>query len=436
MTNVHPKDRNKHVRQRKLQVSLAAVSLLVGCSTGKTPGGASLPPAPAPSNATAYIGTQAPGLWAMSIDTTQNVFSYQAQAAGALTVSGGMNQKNGVLDFGNASGVTLGRAVAQPAGGALLRPGGEFTSPVEMVQQSGCLPLTGKLRYIYAGVLNGIHAASSFDSDPGYGTFVVNTSSDATSWSFANLANYALPTLGGGGSVATVPGTENGQDPSIFSASCSTSDKQGAVTSTANASFPIDPNTNSPSLPTFHFNPGGAFVEDRSNGSSWVGFAMPQAAIKPGDVGAQNFRGFVLEDSTTTPIDTRTVAFTTPPAAGPTLVGGVFPNDDLNAIPLNEYSITLGTQDSVLNGVFPNATLTVVDVNAYCAQAAGADSSVKVGRDASGTEICTAAGVAVIGQLNGKYVMYFTSRDGTKDPGGSGVGATESFVIQFYLYQQ
>ena len=60
--------------------------------------------------------------------------------------------------------------------------------------------------------------------------------------------------------------------------------------------------------------------------------------------------------------------------------------------------------------------------------------AVQAGFDANGNAICTAAGVAVIGLVDGKYVLYFTSIDGTLNPpGSSGVSA---YVIQFYLYQQ
>ena len=40
----------------------------------------------------------------------------------------------------------------------------------------------------------------------------------------------------------------------------------------------------------------------------------------------------------------------------------------------------------------------------------------------------------MVGQIGGKYVLYFTSSDGTPDPTPS--SATKSDVIQFYLYQQ
>lgn len=428
MTNPQLKNRRKNARRRKLQASFAAVSLFAGCSGGTPPSGPALPPPPAASNATAYIGTQAPGFWTFNADTTQNVFNFQSLASGSTQVGGGLTTGNGVLDFGNSQGVSIGRAVAQPAGGALLRPGPEATLPVAMVQQSGCFPVTGKLRYIYAPVLNStfIHEGQNA-TETGYGTFDVSTSTDGTSWNIGDVHNYVLTSLTGGSFTA---GTENGLDPVSFAATCETTDKLGTITAAANPVFPAD-SSGQPSLPSFHFNPAGGFVEDRTNGTSWVGFAMPQAAVKPSDVGAGNYRGFVFEGTTLTPVDTRAVAFTTPPTGSATLTGGVFPNEDLTAIPLNEYSITLGAQDSTLNGVFPNARLVVIDVNGYCAAVAANDNSVTVGFDANGNEVCTAAGVAVISQLGGKYVVYFTSKDGTKEP-----KSNFSYAIQFYLYQQ
>lgn len=430
MTNALSKDRTKNAGRRKLQVSIAAVSLLAGCSNGTAPTSPALPP-PVPSNATAYIGTQAPGLWTMSVDTAQNLFSYQSQAAGAVAVSGGLLTRNGVLDFGNASGAALGRAVAQPAGGALLRPGGESTYPVAMVQQSGCVPVTGSLRYIYARIMNSVRQGAE-QSDTGYGTFVVSASSDATTWNFTDLHNYVLTSFSSGYAA----GTENGSDPGSFAATCSATDKQGAVTASANDAFPVD-STNSPSLPTFHFNPGGAFIEDRNNGISWAGFVMPQAAIKSSDVRAQTYRGFVFEGTPSAPIDTRTVAFAAPGSGTATLAGGVFPNEDLTAIPLQQYTMALGTPDASLNGVFPNAKFTAQDVNAYCSTVALSDPSVTESLDVNGNAVCTALGVAVVGQIGGKYVVYFISRDGTKQVGADGItGANSSYVIQFYLYQQ
>lgn len=412
--------------QRLLQTAMAGVGLLAGCSGGGvTLPSSPLPPVPAASNATAYVGPQAPGYWTLSVDDTQNVFSYQPLSG--ATTSGGFALTYGILDLGNLQGVSLGKAVAQPAGGALLRPGGTATFPVTMVQQSDCIPVTGNLRYIYAALLGQTLQEGQNVNSTGYGTFVVSTSSDGTSWNFSDVHNYVLTELQGGAFAA---GTENGSDPATFSAACSKNPTTGTVAADANPAFPPD-STGMPSLPSFHFNPAGAFVEDRSTGESWMGFAMPQAAIKPSDVATGTYRGFVFEGITSTPVDTDPVAFAGPSSNASTLQGGRFPNDDLTQTPGTEYNITLGTQSSTLNGVFPNATLTVADVNGYCASVALNDNSVTVGFDANGNEICTAAGVGVISQVSGKYVLYFTSHDGTREQGG-----TFSYAIQFYLYQQ
>ncbi len=427
MTEVHmQKNKSRSQPPRRVQVLFAGAALLAGCSSGHSnQPNSPLPPAPSPSNATAYIGTQAPGFWSLSLDNTQNVFSYQA--ASAVATSGGFATTNGVIDLGNLKGVALGKAVAQPAGASLLRPGGPAAFPVTMVQQSDCLPIAGNLRFIYAGLLGQTLQKGENVSSTGYGTFVVSTSADGKTWNFSDVHNYVLTGLNGGAFSA---GTENGDDPATFPAVCSSTGGTGIVAASANPAFAPD-TTGMPALPSFRFNPAGAFVEDRSTGVSWMGFAMPQAPIKPSDVATGTYRGFVFEGTTPTPVDTRPVTFAAPAVAGSTLQGGAFPNDDLTQTPGSEYNITLGTQSTTLNGVFPNSTLIVADSNGYCANVALNDPSVTVGFDINGNEICTAAGVGVISQVSGKYVLYFTSHDGTREQGGN-----FPYAIQFFLYQQ
>ena len=60
--------------------------------------------------------------------------------------------------------------------------------------------------------------------------------------------------------------------------------------------------------------------------------------------------------------------------------------------------------------------------------------AVQPGFDANGNAICTAAGVAVVAQVDGKYVLYFTTEDGTSNP--NPLTANHAYLIQFYLYQQ
>jgi hypothetical protein len=430
--------RNERVRlsRASLQVAVAITGLLSGCSGGSpsqllpvSP----LPPPPQPTNTAAYVGSQAPGYWDFTVDTTQNLFSYQALSGGVPAQSGAFTVTSGVLSLVNGQGVPIAKAVAQLGGGAMLRPGDPTAAPVAMVQQSDCFAINGNLRYIYAALPGQVPLTAS-QTNTGYGTFVVSTSSDGKTWNFGDLHNYVLTTFAGGPLAA---GTENGRDPVTFSATCASSHGQGTVSADP-AAFPVD-QTGVPVLPAFHFDSAGAFVEDRSTGVSWIGFAMPSAAIKASDVAAGTYRGFVNEayvysvppgPPITVPADARPVAFAPMATGSSTMTGGAFPNDDLTQTPGSEYTITLGTQDSTLNGVFPNAQFTALDVNAYCAATAQNDPTVQVSFDANGNEICTALGVGVVSQVNGKYVLYFTSNDGTIS------NNPRAYVIQFALYQQ
>lgn len=414
---------------RPVHVALAAVSLIAGCSKGAEVNGAPSPQPPAPSNATAYIGSQSPGQWTLSVDDVQGAFSYQAQGAATAT-SGALRNTNGVLDFGNQGGTSLGKAVEQPSVGALLRPGGPATFPVAMVQQGDCLPLTGKTRYIYAALPGRVPQSGVAASSAGYGTFVASTSIDGKTWSFEDVHSYVVTNLQGGAFSAD---TQNGTDPALFGATCTSANSIGTVNADPKAAF-LNGSDGTPAVPSFHFNAAGAFAEDRptNQGGGWVGFVMPTVAIKASGVAAAGtYRGFFSESTDKIAVDTEPVSFAEATDGTTNLVGGAFPNDDLTQTPdANQYTITLGSQDSLYNGVFPNARFIAADPNGLCSAVALNDPSVKSSFDANGNIICTAAGVGVVSQINGKYVLYFTSHDGTKSTNN------QSFLIQFYLYQE
>lgn len=422
---------------------MMAAGLLSGCGGGAPDQflpTAALPAAPAASNVTSYVGTQGPGYWNFVVDDTQDDFSYQAQTGSAAAQSSAFGVINSLLDLGSVNGVTRGKAVAQSAGGALLRPGDNTTYPVSMVQQSACFPISGKLRYIYAGYagIGGQSVQGTGGSSPigAYGTFVASSSSDGASWNFEDLHLYALPKTGGGSASPTPAGTDMSADPLLFSATCANAKGQGIVSADSTAPFQSGYSSGSPSIPTFEFNPAGGFLEDRGAApavgpASWIGFAMPSAPVSASGILAGSYVGFVYEDAPGVTVLTQPVSFPLPAAGSTSLVGGTFPNDDLTQTAGSEYTITLGTQDTTLNGVFPNAQLVALDSNGNCAQVALSDPTVQVGFNTNGQEICSAAGVAVVSQLSGKYVIYFTSSDGTETQTGD-----QGYEIQFFLYQE
>jgi hypothetical protein len=235
-------------------------------------------------------------------------------------------------------------------------------------------------------------------------------------------------------------GTENGSDPQSFSASCTSSNGLGTVTAASGSSFPADA-AGQVLLPVFHFHPSGVFVQDRSPAAipqspgsfAWVGFAMPSAAISGSDVISKSYRGFSYESTDFSQIHSHAVAFAQAANSGSTLVGGTFPNDDITQTPGTTYTISLGTESPTLNGVFPNARFIAGDIYGTCGLVAQNVPSVQAGFDANGNPICTAAGVGIVSQVGGKYLLYFTSNDGTPNPSSL---ASHAYVIQFYLYQQ
>ena len=402
---------------------LAAVTALAtGCGSSNGVAPVSSLPAPSPvTNTSSFVGSQYPDVWTFTTDDTQKAFTYQNEAASSAPSSGNFESINGMLDLGNSGGVPLGKAVEHADRAAMLRPGDNTAFPIPMIEQSDCFALNGKLRYTYASFPGQGVQTSGNSTSVGYGTFVVSTSSDGT-WNFEDVRSYGLSSLSGSGA-------ENGTAPEVFPATCST--KNGASTIAVGSGAYFASNT---AAPTFSFHPAGTFVETGTPDYPWFGFVMPSSAISATSVVSGAYSGFLYESTNLNSIHTQPVAFTISTGSGNAITGGVFPNDDLTQTPGAEYTIILGQQDSVLNGIFPNARFIAQDVNGTCNVVAQNTPSVQAGFDANGNAICTAAGVAVIGLVDGKYVLYFTSIDGTLNPpGSSGVSA---YVIQFYLYQQ
>src|SRR5262249_6649076 len=143
-----------------------------------------------------------------------------------------------------------------------------------------------------------------------------------------------------------------------------------------------------------------------------------------------SYVGLVNEPNTkVSSVVTQPAVFAPTPGVNGSLSGGTFPNDDLAQTPGSQYTIALGSQDSQLNGVFPKATVTMPDPQFYCAVRSQNGDPVKSGFDLNGNPICTTTGVAIVGKPEHKYVIYFTSIDGTIDP-------NHSHLFQIYLYQQ
>src|SRR5271170_5787636 len=314
---------------------LSAGAVVCGCGGG----GASVPtntlPQPqAPTTKNAYIGTQNPGLWSLTLDDTAQNFSYQpityAPTPNPAT-QGSFSAINGILDFGLVNGDPAGMAIEIPSRTAVLRPGDDTTAPVAMVQQSACFAINGNVRFIFVGIPAKKQAGVGAGSDAGivaYGTIVLSTSADGSSWQFTDWNQYQLPLTG-----RTPAGTPEGDNPLSFSGTCMAANSQATVTANANAAFST--------APTFAVNLAGYFFEDVSPSVpadqisySWLGIAMPSSPLTAAGVASGNYAGFVYEpNNPTTAVVTQPVAFAPTSMVSGSLTGGTYPSDDLTQPP-------------------------------------------------------------------------------------------------------
>jgi hypothetical protein len=415
----------------------AVCAILFGCSSQSGPEDLPAPPPslPSPDPPTTlnnYNGTQNPGIWSLTLDDTQQSFSYQPMTypfASGSAVKGSFSVTHGFRNLGSVNGVSAGLAVEFPSRAAILRPGDNTTSPVAMVQQSDCFAFTDRIRFVFTAMPAPKQDPGFNQNYVGYGTFAAN-SSDGKSWQFGDLREYQLPEISGSGGDS--PGTPAATiEPTSITATCTTSNGQAIITADASPVFDY--------TPTFQVNQAGYFIEDRSPSTypnpaksylSWVGLAMSASPLSTTDIASGTYTGFVYEpNNTVSKVTTQPVALIPSTVSLGTLVGGVYPNDDLTQPPGSEYTIALGSQDSQLNGVFPSAKLTMPDPQFYCAVLSQGGGPVKSGFDLNGNPICNASGVAIVAKPEHKYVIYFTSFDGTVEP-------NHSHLFQMYLYQQ
>ena len=430
-------------RHLPIAFTLFAALAVAGCSSSSstpnqllvTPG---LPTPPAPTTSNTYFGTGSPGIWSLSLDDVALTYTYQPQ--GGIASPGAFTLEGGILNFGQGVSGSAGQAIEIPSRAAILRPGDNTTSPVAFVAPpSTCFPVTGRLNFIFAGFM-GVRAgfASSNAFDAAYGRVVVSTTPDGKTWTFGDELKYQIPTIGGGRKPGTTYPTGA---PLSYTGTCTA----GVITADPNAALTVQP--------TFVFNAAGHFIQDRpaptsdtldNSANSYIGVAMSPKPLVAADIIGHSYEGFVFEPGPTgrpatqpMRLDPVTAAVSVAGSAG--LLGGAFPNDDPTAIAGTEFTITLGAQDATYNGVFPLATLVHSDPSGNCplvnynqdGQDPNALSDIVLpGFDANGNPICTTRGVAVVGQPEGRYVIYFTALDGTT------ADQDNAHPLQMYLYQQ
>ena len=384
-------------------------AVLIGCGShpytvGPTSG---LPPATPVASSNAYIGTQSPLNWTLTVDDQQNAYSYQSlptDGSKPATASGTFVPQSGFLNLGAA-----GLALEIPGAGTILRPGDNTKAPAMMVEQEDCLALTGNQRYLLQGMVH-----TTADTTPiiyRRGDLVASTTSDGKTWSFADAEYYDI----GGNPISL---QYQGQpSANSFTGPCVSAHGASSVSIDTTGAYHIPT--------TFRFGSAGIAVVDYTSSTSAMGFAQPLDPIKIKSLAGASFRGFQVEYSSS--------AVTQPVSFGPAidgsvaLNGGTYPNDDVTQTADSSDLFVFGSQSSSINGLFASATMTVLDPKGGCA--VHGVSQGDLGLTPTGVATCRLHLRAVVGQVGGKAFIVASGIDLTSL-------ANSAPDIQFYLIQQ
>ena len=423
---------------------LAAVAA-AGCGSGSKPvlvvpdpslpTGLPTPATPGPVNT--YSGEQSPGAWTFTLDNTKDTFSYQPityPASPNQPVTGSLQPAAGFsrLSSGGLALEVLGQA-------AVLRPGDSTNSPVFGVPQTECYAITGKLRFEYIDQFPGGFVFQFSNGAPptlGYGSIVASTDTTGSNWQFENMQGNMVV------------------GPASFAAKCAGANSQSSISfsgsSVLNDLWAPDPATVFDTTPTTKSNiwigPSGFFAADQSDptqtlptGSSVAGVAEPSSPLSTSAVAAGQYLGFLYEApvsaSTNNPAAatlTAPVAFGQVASSGTTMMGGIFPNDDVTGTPNSDIEINLGSQSGTINGLYTSVSITVLDPAQNCANFAGSSNTtfkvpVTIGVNADGYITCTFPGVAVVGNPEGNYAIFVNTYNWAANLGG--------VPMQIYLFQ-
>ncbi len=415
---------------------LFALTLLIGCGGNKTslivPDPAATIGLPTPATAgpvNTYTGAQSPGEWTLTLDNTNEVFSYQPVTYPATATTGSIEVINKFTMLG-ATGLALeieGRA-------SILRPGGVTEPVVFAVPQTECYPITGRVRFQYLAmpVSPALGIGSASGPGIGYGSISASTDSTGSSWQFADMEGNVV------------------SGPTSFTGTCGISNGEAAVSFTGQQSLLDDARAITADMQSnIWVGPSGFFVADQSDpsqsayGASVVGVVEPASALTTTDVASKSYLGFLYETATirTTAYNVADDANTVPVSFGPvatsgstSITGGEFPSDtefpggDVTLTPNSDTIINLGTQSSTYNGLYPSVSITVLDPAQNCANYQGLGKTATSGVNADGYITCTFAGVAVAGNPESKYALFISAYNWATRLGGA--------PMQIYLFQQ
>jgi hypothetical protein len=419
-------------------LTLIAEFIVAGCSNSKiatvvpnpsTPVG--LPTPPSAGSVNTYTGAESPGAWTLTLDNTNNVYSFSAvtfPSQAAASNSGALTKTNGFTRLG-ASGYALevkGRV-------AVFRPGDISTPLVFAVPQAQCYPIGGRLRFQFIGMQTSPNGAvGSAGPTNGYGSVVASTDTTGTSWQFQNLQGNIV----------------NG--PAIFAGTCSSAGSQAGIElsgqTVLNDLWPpneeIQTGIPAGASSSIWIGPSGFFVADQSEpgsnpptGASIAGMSEPSSPLPTLDMTSQVYLGFLYEPATTpylgsapSPAVTSPVTFGQAGVSGSALIGGDFPNDDITQPPNSDIAINPGKQDATLNGLYTSVSITVSDPAQNCANYTGSGENATFGITPDGSFICTFPGVAVAGNPEGKYALFVSTYNWAAQLGGA--------PMDIYLFQK
>jgi len=425
-------------------LSLSALLWIAGCGGSGSkplvvnPSGqlSSMPPAPAPGPANTYSGTDSMAVWSLALDDSKNTFTYSENGSSNTPVGGSFRSSNGFLNFGQANGTSLGYALEVQGRMALLRPGETSASLVVAVPQTSCYSIPYRLRFDYVP-MEAAPGSQTFTTS-NYANVVVNTDSSGGMWQYQAL--QGSPVSG----------------PTSFTGSCAT----GGMSIQGNSLFNID-NNGASLFPyttgsadtiatSLAIGPSGIFVSYQTDQSftfrhisaGAAGVVETAAPLSATDIASGKYLGFLTlaaqdeqgDGSYLDPGSTSPVSFGQTPSSGSTMIGGTFPNDDVSQPAGSDISIALGSQSSSINGLYPSAQVTMLDPSQNCITLLATNPKLNVtpGLNPEGYPTCAFPAVAVVGNPEGKYVIFLDSFNYTANSIATQIGAP----MQIYLYQQ
>lgn len=464
MRPIHPgttADRGKRMTSRIIcpVLALAVLALtsgLAGCGSSSSnlivnPSGtfASMPTPATATVANTYVGTNSIDMWSLSLDDSANSYSYTDTTSSSSPVKGTFTSANGFLNMGQTtSGTSLGLALEVQSRMALLRPGDATAGLVLSVPQTTCYSIPYRLLFNYIPMEAAPSLTHTFSSS-NYASVVLNTDTTGAAWQYQDLE----------GSIAS--GSNS------FTGTCAVANGQATMTVSGNSLFNIDNNdysiqyTAGNTLSTsLAIGPSGVFVANQVDESmplyqahlaaGVAGVAEPTSALTTKTVAAGKYLGFLIQAATYLNgygvygdvSSTLPASFGPTSSSSTTMTGGTFPvstafpGGDVTQTPNTDTIITLGTQSSTTNGLYPKATVTMLDPSQNCTtwinQGNPGASSLTVGTDAAGYITCTFPAVAIVGNPEGKYVIFLDAFNYTANSVATQIGAP----MQIYLFQQ